>query len=92
MSPVEEHAVHHLVRHDANTPYGCSNLPSMKAGYWLQVREYKDDGTYVMRDKYIKHAMSDKCRNYYLWYSDVKCRQCMRPKDREYAQRMERLK
>lgn len=89
--PVEEHEVHHLVRHAADKPYGCNSDKPRSKGYWLLVREYKKDGTYIMRDKFIERRMSTDCRNYYLWYSDIKCRGCKRPKDREYMQRMTAL-
>ena len=92
MPPVEDHEVHESVRHAADKPYGCSNIKPMAKGYWIQERQYRKDGTYVMRDKFIEHRMSDACRNYYLWYSDIKCRGCNRPKDREYATRMSGIK
>lgn len=92
MCPVEDHEVHESVKHSSDKPYGCNNIKPMSKGYWLQARQYRSDGSYVIRDTFIKHRMSDQCRNYYLWYSDPGCSSCKRPKDREYANRMKGIK
>ena len=89
--PVEEHEVHESVRHSADKLYGCNSNKRLQNGYWLQEREYRQNGTYIMMHKFIPHKMSVDCRNYYLWYSDPGCRGCNLPKDREYAQRMQSL-
>ena len=85
--PDLDHDVHESVKSTGQEPYGCATA-QQKDGYIVQVREYKNDGTYVMRDKFVKHRMSKPCRNFYLWYSDPRCSRCKRQKDREYAQTM----
>lgn len=90
MPPVLDHEVHASVIKIGNEPYGCANAVQ-KDGYWVQEREYRRDGTYVMRDHFIPHRMSTGCRNFYLWYKDPRCVTCKRPKDREYAQTMMHL-
>lgn len=90
--PVEEHEVHESVKHSADKPYGCNNGKPRKEGYWLQTREYRSNGSYIMMNKFIEHRMSSDCRNYYLWYSDPGCANCKRPKDRKYANRMKGIK
>ena len=89
--PVEEHEVHESVRHSADKLYGCNSNKRLQNGYWLQEREYRQNGTYIMMHKFVEHRMSFNCRNYYLWYSDPGCRNCSKPKDRAYAQRMQSL-
>ena len=92
MCPVEEHEVHESVKHSKDKPYGCNSDKKRGIGYWLQARQYRSDGTYVMRDTCIQNNMSHECRNYYLWYSDPGCAGCKRKKDREYANRMKGIK
>lgn len=87
MPPVEDHEVHEKVKSTGTEPYGCSNA-KQSDGYWIKAREYRTNGTYVMRDTFIPHRMSKDCRNFYLWYTDPRCATCERTKDREYAQRM----
>lgn len=56
------------------TPYGCKDRV-MRDGYFLQVRDYAPDGTYIMLDKFVRHTMSKVCR-YDHSLTDIRCTDC----------------
>ncbi len=67
--------------------YGCHSRSGLSASYVAPDREYSG-AEFVETHATIKHAMSDKCRNFYLWDSDRKCAGCTAPKDFDYAEYM----
>ena len=91
MCPVLDHEVHEKVKINENTPYGCNGRSGFSKGYWVQEREYRRDGTYVMRDHFIPHRLSADCRSFYLWNIDPRCSGCTTKKDKEYARIMSGL-
>ena len=88
---VLDHPVHEKVKIGADFKYGCNSDKPKSEGYWVKVREYRSNGTYVMQDKFIPFRMSQPCRNFYLWDTDNACRSCPREKDIEYALTMQQL-
>lgn len=90
--PVLDHDVHEKVKVGSDFKYGCNNNKPRGKGYWVQEREYKTDGTYVLRDHFIKHQNTTACRSFALWDIDSACRNCPREKDVEYAAQMLALK
>ena len=91
MCPVIDHEVHEKVKIAEDTPYGCNGRTDFSKGYWVQEREYRTDGTYVMRDHFIERRMSTACRSFYLWDTDPRCNNCSTKKDTEYANLMGNL-
>ena len=69
------HEVHEKVKIDANKPYGCNGFGERGKGYFVQVRDYRKDGTYVLRDKFIEYRMSHECR-YDISLIDPRCEKC----------------
>lgn len=55
-------------------PYGCHNR-TIGAGYFVKVRVYSTDGTYIYADKFIPHVMSEDCR-YDKKATDERCANC----------------
>ena len=88
---VLDHEVHEKVKIGADFKYGCNNDKPRGKGYWVQEREYRSNGTYIMMSKFIPFRMSVPCRNFYLWDTDNACRSCPREKDIEYALQMSAL-
>lgn len=86
--PVEEHEVHEKVRIAADKPYGCHSRDGMSKGYYAPDRIYRPDGTFYVVQTFIKHAMSDSCRAFYIWDTDPRCTGCTTAKDNEYANKM----
>ena len=72
--PVIDHESSEQVKRAGDAPYGCKDC-IFADGYFLLEREYQADGTYVMRNKFIKHTMSKECR-YDRSLSDPRCAQC----------------
>ncbi len=90
--PVDDIPVHDKVKIGSDFKYGCNNNKPRGSGYWVQSREYRTNGTYVLMDKFVKFQMTTPCRNFYLWDTDTACRGCPREKDIEYALKMSALK
>ena len=67
--------------------YEACQRKERKNFYLAPDRHYFDDGSYVEMKRLVKNAMSEDCRNFYLWESR-ECSGCEYPKDREYEQRM----
>lgn len=89
--PVEEHEVHEKVRIAAGQPYGCHGRDGVSKGYYAPDRVYRPDGTFYIIQAFIKHAMSDTCRAFYLWDTDPRCEGCTADKDINYANTMKDL-
>jgi hypothetical protein len=89
--PVEDHEVHEKVRISADKPYGCHSRTGMSQGYYAPDRVYRPDGTFYIIQTLIPHAMSNKCRSFYLWNVDPRCQGCTTDKDVEYADTMRSL-
>jgi hypothetical protein len=58
--------------------YGCWNNPPAADGYWVQVRHYRDDGTYYLVDQYIEHKLSRDCKFDDFKATDARCAGCAR--------------
>jgi len=69
------HEVHEKVKIDINKPYGCHGFGNRYKGYLVQERSYRNDGTYVLRDKFIEYRMSHECR-YDMSLTDPRCENC----------------
>ena len=67
--------------------YEACQRKERKTFYLAPDRHYFDDGYYVEVKRLVKNAMSEPCRNFYLWESK-ECSGCEYPKDKEYAERM----
>lgn len=89
--PVEEIPVHEKVKIAEDTPYGCHSRTGFGAGYFAPDRRYKPDGTYYQILTRIPHTMSTRCRSFYLWDTDPRCKGCTADKDVEYADKMKAL-
>lgn len=61
MPPVEDHPIHEKTRVGSDFRYGCFNHPPFSDGYWAPDRVYREDGTFLIRQKFIKRSSSDKC-------------------------------
>lgn len=90
--PVLDHEVHDKTRLKAGKKYGCYDRKGLAHGYVGLDRYYKQDGSFVITQKYIQHNMSESCRSFYLWDTDPRCAGCESPKDKEYADTMRGLK
>lgn len=88
---VLDHPVHDKVKIGADFKYGCNSRKSFADGYYAPDRVYKPDGTFYIIQSFVKRAMSDKCRNFYLWDTDNACRGCTTEKDIDYALTMQKL-
>ena len=88
--PVEDHAVHERVKIGSGFRYGCHNRKPFKPGYIAFDRQYRPDGTFVVTQKLIPHAMSETCR-YDLAGNDPHCEGCHAPKDTVYLRKMAAL-
>lgn len=76
--PVEEHAVHKLVRIKADKPYGCHNTERNFTGYHAPNRAAGTDGykpTWWLERVRIPHVMSRDCR-YDMSLTDARCTGC----------------
>lgn len=73
--PVLDHEIHESVRKNDSNRYGCWNRKGYAEGYHVHDRAYKTDGTYVMRDKFIKYVMSRECR-FDMSLTDKWCEGC----------------
>ena len=87
MSPVLDHEVHVVTKIRADKPYGCHSRKSMSKGYIAPDRYYRQDGTFVVTQKFISHALSQSCR-YDLSHKDLRCEGCTSIKDTDYLQMM----
>ena len=85
--PVVDHAVHPLTQH-SKVISGCYNRKGMKHGYWCYVRQYFDDGNFMMTYEYIPHTMSTKCRQI---NNLPECEGCTAEKDVAYIEQMKHL-
>ena len=83
MSPVLDHEVHVVTKIRADKPYGCHSRKSMSKGYIAPDRYYRQDGTFVVTQKFISHAMSETCR-YDLAEKDPRCNECSTNRDKAY--------
>jgi hypothetical protein len=84
--PVHDSPVHALTRVDETHRYGChsSRAPKTRSpGYWVKVREYQPDGTFVYTDEFVLHNMSVLCR-YDMRAGDGKCEGCTNKSDTKY--------
>lgn len=88
--PVEDHAVHEKTRIGTGYKYGCWNRKPFAPGYVALDRYYKQDGTFVVTQRFIQHRMSETCR-YDMASKDKHCEGCGAPKDEEYKKRMSAL-
>ena len=73
--PVEDHEVHESVKISADKRYGCWGRIGMKMGYYAPDREYRPNGTFLIRLTFIPHVMTTDCR-YDLWETDPRCTGC----------------
>ena len=87
MSPVLDHEVHTVTKIRADKPYGCHSRKSMSKGYTAPDRCYRQDGTFVVTQKFISHAVSEKCR-YDLAEKDHRCNECSTNRDKAYLTMM----
>lgn len=92
MPPVDDHPVHDRTRIKAGFKYGCFDKPRVAIGYIAFDRQYREDGTFVIVQKFISNEMSKPCRSFYLWDTDPYCAGCDTPKDHEYANKMREMK
>ena len=89
--PVEDHEVHERVKISADKPYSCNSRERFSKSYFAPDRVYRPNGTFYIIQREIEHAMSDRCRNFYLWDADPRCAKCTAPKDEDYANTMRGL-
>ncbi len=87
MMPVLDHEVHVVTKIKANKPYGCHSRNGMANGYVALDRQYRHDGTFVVTQKFISHALSETCR-YDLAGKDLRCSGCTTKKDKAYLDMM----
>ena len=85
--PVLDHEVHVVTKIRADKPYGCHSRKGMSNGYIAPDRQYRLDGTYVLTQKFISHAMSEACR-YDLSDKDPRCNDCSIKRDKAYLDMM----
>lgn len=88
---VLDHEVHEKVKIAADKPYGCHSRTGLGKGYYAPDRVYKPDGTFYLIQTFIPHAMSQSCRSFYLWDTDLRCQGCIADKDIDYANTMKDL-
>ena len=91
MPPVEDHDVHEKVKISLDKPYGCHSRKGFATHYSAPNRKYREDGSFSLTRKKIKHVMSKQCRSFYLWDTDPRCSGCTADKDVEYRDRMTAL-
>jgi hypothetical protein len=87
MSPVLNHEVHAVTKIRSDKPYGCHSRTGMSNGYIAFDRQYRHDGTFVVTQKFIPHALSEACR-YDLSSKDPRCSNCSTKKDIKYLSDM----
>ena len=87
MSPVLDHDVHIVTKIRADKPYGCHSRIGMAKGYIALDRQYRADGTFVVTQKFISHALSETCR-YDLSEKDPRCNECSTKRDKAYLDMM----
>ena len=85
--PVLDHEVHVVTKIRADKPYGCHSRNGMANGYVALDRQYRHDGTFVVTQKFISHALSEACR-YDLAGKDLRCSGCSTKKDIKYLSDM----
>ena len=85
--PVLDHEVHVVTKIRADKPYGCHSRKGMSSGYVALDRQYRHDGTFVVVQKFISHAMSETCR-YDLAEKDPRCNDCSTKRDKVYLKMM----
>ena len=85
--PVLDHEVHVVTKIRADKPYGCHSRKGMSSGYVALDRQYRHDGTFVVVQKFITHAMSETCR-YDLAEKDPRCNDCSTKRDKVYLKMM----
>ena len=85
--PVLDHEVHVVTKIRADKPYGCHSRNGMANGYVALDRQYRHDGTFVVTQKFISHALSEACR-YDLSGKDLRCSECSTKKDIKYLSDM----
>ena len=88
--PVLDHEVHVVTKIRADKPYGCHSRNGMANGYVALDRQYRHDGTFVVTQKFISHALSEACR-YDLSAKDLRCDGCTTRKDTKYLSDMSNL-
>ena len=85
--PVLDHEVHIVTKIRSDKPYGCHSRNGMSKGYLAPDRYYRQDGTFVVTQKFISHAMSEACR-YDLSGKDPRCNDCSTKRDADYLELM----
>ena len=85
--PVLDHEVHVVTKIRSDKPYGCHSRKAMSSGYVAPDRYYRQDGTFVVTQKFISHAMSETCR-YDLSSKDPRCNDCSTKRDTDYLELM----
>lgn len=76
--PVEDHAVHELVRIEQNKPYGCHNRDGFKEAYSAPQRRAGANGyqpTFWLERVRVPYTMSRECR-YDMSINDPRCDGC----------------
>ena len=88
--PVEDHAVHDIVRIDAAKPYGCKDREFSEA-YHAPNRAAGTNGyqpVWFLERVRIAHTMSRECR-YDMSLTDARCTDCKhRGRGEKYAARI----
>ena len=87
MSPVLGHDVHVITKIREDKPYGCHSRKGMSHGYIAFDRQYRLDGTFVVTQRFIPHALSEACR-YDLSEKDPRCTECSTKRDKAYLNMM----
>lgn len=59
--PVEDSEPNALNTCSTSRPYGCKDRV-IKDGYYMDSREYAEDGTFTTVQKFVPHTMSTTCR------------------------------
>jgi hypothetical protein len=75
--PVEDHPVHELTRLADDAKYGCHSVQERSTGYYVRVRDYRPDGTYVTINRFVPDRGSRECR-YDFSQTDRRCSECSR--------------
>ena len=66
---------------------GACMTKTRAKSYWAVERRHFPDGSFDIISVRVPDAMSQKCRNFYLWDAP-ECSGCEYPKDYEYMERM----
>lgn len=73
--PVDDTDAHPLTQRTGLEPWGCYNK-TYSEGYWMKTRAYRPNGSYTIRDVFIRHTMTKDCGTARNGQTDARCAGC----------------